>query len=161
MPVTSSRSSLKRWPKPEVVRRDGSPRPELLGADVAALPVPVDVLHYTETEFARVLWSRAVIRTLRPARMAHMCYDWRMTTVASRELRNRTRQLLERVEAGEDVTITVDGRPVARLTRVSEKPRWIHRDALLAMLAEVSADPGLRDELDALLTEQVDDREIG
>jgi uncharacterized protein len=98
MPVTSSRSSLKRWPTAEavlaagaawalrmaelqprvvavgcigsyargeagfgsdldlvVVRRDGAPLPELLGADVAALPVPADVLHYTETELARVL----------------------------------------------------------------------------------------------------------
>lgn len=98
MPVTSSRSSLKRWPTADavlaagaawalrmaelqprvvavgcigsyargeagfgsdldlvVVRRDGAPLPELLGADVAALPVPADVLHYTETELARVL----------------------------------------------------------------------------------------------------------
>jgi len=38
-----------------VVRCDGAPLPELLGADVAALPVPADVLHYTETELARVL----------------------------------------------------------------------------------------------------------
>jgi len=38
-----------------VVRRDGAPLPELLGADVAALPVPADVLQYTETELARLL----------------------------------------------------------------------------------------------------------
>ena len=38
-----------------------------------------------------------------------------MAEVASRELRNNTRAVLDRVEAGEAVTITVDGRPVARL----------------------------------------------
>jgi uncharacterized protein len=98
VPVTSSRSSLKRWPSAElvlssagawarrladgapsvvavgyfgsyargeggvgsdldllVVRRDGTPEPDLLGADVAALPVPADVLHYTEGELRDLL----------------------------------------------------------------------------------------------------------
>jgi uncharacterized protein len=98
MPVTSSRSSIKRWPSAEqvldaaslwaqrlqeceprivgvgvfgscvrgewavgsdvdliVVRRDGAPVPGLLGADVDALPVPADVLHYTESELGALL----------------------------------------------------------------------------------------------------------
>ncbi|MEJ7695264.1 MAG: type II toxin-antitoxin system prevent-host-death family antitoxin [Candidatus Limnocylindrales bacterium] len=38
-----------------------------------------------------------------------------MTNVASRELRNNTRAVLARVEAGESITITVDGRPVATI----------------------------------------------
>ena len=80
--------------------------------------------------------------------------------VASRELRNRTRQLLERVEAGEDVTITVDGRPVARLTRAAGKPRWVSREVLRSWLAQASADPGLRRDLDEMLTEMVDDRDL-
>jgi uncharacterized protein len=101
VPVTSSRSWLKRWPRAErvldaaeswaqrladadpavvavgyfgsyargdagvgsdldllVVRRDGAPRPDLLGADVDALPVPTDVLHYTEGELLGVLERR-------------------------------------------------------------------------------------------------------
>jgi hypothetical protein len=37
-----------------------------------------------------------------------MC-DWGMANVASRELRNSTRDLLERVEGGEELAITVDG----------------------------------------------------
>jgi uncharacterized protein len=41
-----------------VVRRDGAPQPDLLGADVAALPVPADVLHYTEAELRGVLELR-------------------------------------------------------------------------------------------------------
>lgn len=36
--------------------------------------------------------------------------------VASRELRNNTPGLLRRVQAGEDITITANGKPVALLT---------------------------------------------
>lgn len=36
----------------------------------------------------------------------HMSYARCMSSVASRELRNNTRALLERVAAGEEVTIT-------------------------------------------------------
>lgn len=100
MPVTSSRSSIKRWPDADtvleaasawahamlasapqvhaigcigsyargeagvgsdldlvVVRADGARRPDLLGADVDALPVPTDVLHYTDSELASVIAS--------------------------------------------------------------------------------------------------------
>ena len=83
-----------------------------------------------------------------------------MATVASRDLRNRTRQVLERVEAGEDVTITVDGRPVARLTRVEKKVRWVSRDVLRAWLETGAADAGLAADLDDLVPEMVDDRDI-
>lgn len=98
MPVTSSRSSIKRWPDADtvleaarswarrlldaeadvravgcigsyargeagvgsdldlvVVRRDAAPLPGLLGADVDALPVPADVLHYSEAQLAAVI----------------------------------------------------------------------------------------------------------
>lgn len=86
-----------------------------------------------------------------------MCYGRRMATVASRELRNRTRQVLAQVEAGEDVTITVDGRPVARVTRVERRPRWVARDAFLAALRRVQADPGLTADLRALAPDTTDD----
>jgi len=39
-----------------------------------------------------------------------------MASVGSRELRNSTRQLLDRVEAGESLTITVHDGPVAVLS---------------------------------------------
>lgn len=50
-----------------------------------------------------------------------------MSTVASREVRNRTRSLLDRVAAGEAITITVDGRPVALLGPVRRRTRWMAR----------------------------------
>ena len=55
-----------------------------------------------------------------------MCYGGDMD-VASRELRNNTRAVLQLVESGEAVTITVDGRPIAVLEPVSRRRRWISR----------------------------------
>ncbi len=47
----------------------------------------------------------------------------RMETVGLRELRQDASDLVRRVEAGEEFTITVSGRPSARLTSVSGG-RW-------------------------------------
>lgn len=80
-----------------------------------------------------------------------------MATIASRDLRNRTRQVLERVEAGEDVIITVDGRPVGRIVSVPNRPRWIARDTLFERLRHLQADAGLTADLDALAPDTTDD----
>jgi prevent-host-death family protein len=81
-----------------------------------------------------------------------------MTTVASRELRNDTAGVLRRVAAGEDVIVTVNGRPVARITAVREKRRqWLSRDEFLARLHGSQADPGLRADLELLAGETTDD----
>lgn len=71
-----------------------------------------------------------------------------MTTVPSRELRNDTAGVLRRVEAGERVTVTVNGRPVAELVPVQRARRsWIRREDLVARLRRAQADPGMRDDL--------------
>ena len=44
-----------------------------------------------------------------------------MTTVGLRELRQQASELVRRVEAGEEVTITVAGRPSARLIPVASR----------------------------------------
>ncbi len=80
-----------------------------------------------------------------------------MTTIASRELRNNTRGLLDRVAAGETITITVDGRPVAVLHPVEARPPSIHRDVFLADLVRFQADAGLTDDLRALLGDESTD----
>ena len=41
----------------------------------------------------------------------------RMATIPQKELRNNVAAVLRRAEAGEELTITVSGRPVARLGR--------------------------------------------
>jgi prevent-host-death family protein len=80
--------------------------------------------------------------------------------VASRELRNNTRRLLARVEAGESVTITVDRRPVAVLQPIGRRPRWSTRDEFVARMSGRRADPRLRDDLRRLAPETTDDLEL-
>ncbi len=80
-----------------------------------------------------------------------------MTAVASRELRNNTRHLLERAESGEEITITVGGRAVAMLVPVGRKPPWMPKEELFALLDGHRADPGLRDELREMMPDTTDD----
>jgi prevent-host-death family protein len=66
-----------------------------------------------------------------------------MGEVASRELRNDTRALLRRVEAGEHVVITVDGRPVAVLAPLSDRTRWMSNAGFVRPLTAHQADAAL------------------
>ena len=77
--------------------------------------------------------------------------------VASRELRNNTRGVLDRVQSGESITITVDGRPVAVLQPAGHRPQWLGRDEFVRRVIEHQADPGLADELRALAGDSTDD----
>ena len=79
-----------------------------------------------------------------------------MTEVASRELRNRTRVLLDRVAAGEHITITVDGRPVAQLVPPEPRPRWMTREVFIARVLAHQADPGLAADLAELAPDTTD-----
>jgi prevent-host-death family protein len=80
-----------------------------------------------------------------------------MQSVASRELRNRTRWLLDRVATGERITITVDGRPVAILSPLGERRRWMPRDMFIRNLLAHQADPALGRELDYLAPDTTDE----
>ncbi|MGB8382387.1 MAG: type II toxin-antitoxin system prevent-host-death family antitoxin [Dermatophilaceae bacterium] len=84
-----------------------------------------------------------------------------MSEVASRDLRNDTRGVLKRVQAGEDVVITVNGKAVARLVPVQPaRRRWLPRAEVVRRLAVAQADPGLREDLARLagdLTDELDD----
>ena len=86
-----------------------------------------------------------------------MCYNRGVGEVASRELRNDTRGLLRRVEAGEHVVITVDGRPVAVLVPVSGRQRWMSRDEFVRRFANRQADASLASELRKLAPDVTDD----
>ncbi|MGH3666297.1 MAG: type II toxin-antitoxin system Phd/YefM family antitoxin [Egibacteraceae bacterium] len=80
-----------------------------------------------------------------------------MAEVASRELRNDTRGVLRRVEVGEDVVITVRGRPVAVLRPLAERPRWVSSDEFVRRFGRHQADPGLSRDLAALAPDTTDD----
>ncbi len=79
-----------------------------------------------------------------------------MPDVASRELRNNTRALLDRVAEGETITITVDGRPVAVLEPLGRRPRWLPREEFVRVALH-QADPALRRELRELAPDMTDD----
>ena len=83
-----------------------------------------------------------------------------MTDVASRDLRNNTRALLERVEAGESITITVDGRPVATLAPARRRPRFVSRDIFVKEVMTHRADAGLLADLRDLAPGDTDDHPL-
>ena len=80
-----------------------------------------------------------------------------MADVASRELRNQTRTLLDRVADGERITVTVNGRPVAELAPIAERPRWMSRGRFVNEVLAHQADAGLAAELASLVDETTDD----
>ncbi len=81
-----------------------------------------------------------------------------MDTVPSRELRNRTAEVLRKIEGGALLTVTVNGRPVAELTPVKSRRRpSMSRSELATLLRRSRADPGLRADLTALAGDTTDD----
>lgn len=80
-----------------------------------------------------------------------------MSDVAVRDLRNHTRQILERVDAGELVTITVDGRPAAQLRPLADRPRFLDRQVFVDRVLVHQADAGLADDLAELSPDTTDD----
>lgn len=67
--------------------------------------------------------------------------------VGVRELRNDTARVLGAVRAGERVTLTVRGEPIADIVPHARRTRWLPGATLHDQLAERAADPELRGEL--------------
>lgn len=80
-----------------------------------------------------------------------------MREIASRQLRNHTRAVLDSLEHDDPIVITVHGRPVARLTNYSGRGRWIPRRRFLSEILAHQADPGLAEDLAQLADEMTDD----
>lgn len=74
-----------------------------------------------------------------------------------RDLRNRTSQVIDAVKAGEQVTLTVHGEPVADIVPYQRRLRWLSGDRLRDELADRSADPRLTEELDDLAGQTLED----
>lgn len=80
-----------------------------------------------------------------------------MTEVSPRDLRIHTADLLRRVEAGERITINVDGRPVAQLVPL-ERPQWSSGEAFNRVLREAPADSALLTPVAALREQTIAER---
>jgi prevent-host-death family protein len=81
-----------------------------------------------------------------------------MTAIPARELRNNTADVLRRVEAGEEIEVLKDNRPVARIIPFSLRRRWLPVSVIAGELSRL--EPGvtaLADELRETLTETTDD----
>ncbi|MGO9454897.1 MAG: type II toxin-antitoxin system Phd/YefM family antitoxin [Candidatus Binataceae bacterium] len=74
-----------------------------------------------------------------------------MKTIHQRELRNRIGRVLKQVEAGENMRITVDGRPVADLVPIEGiRRRYVLRDDVIALLQRASLDKKFARDIDAI-----------
>lgn len=77
-----------------------------------------------------------------------------MATVPQKELRNQIGEVLRRAEAGEEITITVSGRPVAQLGPARTR-QWVP-STQLADLWAAPIDPTFEQDLGALGGELTD-----
>ena len=81
-----------------------------------------------------------------------------MAEIPARDLRNRTAEVLRRVEAGEELEVLRDNRPVARIIPFSRRPRWLPASEVARELTRIGPDTtGLADELREVLTDTTDD----
>ncbi len=77
--------------------------------------------------------------------------------VSIRELRNNTAGVVAAVRAGESVTLTSHGEPIADIVPHRRRARWLPGDWLGEQLAERRADPALRRDLDRLVGGTIDE----
>jgi prevent-host-death family protein len=70
--------------------------------------------------------------------------------VGVRDLRNDTTRVIDAVRAGERVTLTVNGEPLADIVPHGSRTRWLAGATLREQLTRRAADPGLRSDLDEL-----------
>lgn len=81
-----------------------------------------------------------------------------MTTVASRDLRNHTADVLRQVADGTPVTVTVNGTPVAEISPIrSARRQFLTKADLLELILHSSADAGLTRDLERLGGDTTDD----
>lgn len=74
-----------------------------------------------------------------------------------RELRNQTSRVIDAVRAGERVVLTVHGEAVADIVPHGHRAPWLRGDHLRRALADRAADPALRDDLDRMAGQTLDE----
>lgn len=77
--------------------------------------------------------------------------------VGVRDLRNRTGQVIAAVQAGERVTLTVHGDPVADIVPHGRRARWLSGKHLRDQLRHRAADADLSRQLDDLAGHNLDE----
>ena len=78
--------------------------------------------------------------------------------ISIRELRNSTSSVVADLEAGKELTLTVNRRPVADIfPHVEKRDPWVASTELRRILRETPADPGLLDDLADVRGAELDD----
>jgi prevent-host-death family protein len=77
--------------------------------------------------------------------------------VSIRELRNNTATVVAAVQAGESVTLTSHGEPIADIVPHRRRARWLPGAWLAEQLEDRQADPALRQDLDRLVGGTIDE----
>jgi prevent-host-death family protein len=80
-----------------------------------------------------------------------------MPDVSSRDLSNRTAEVLRRVEAGERLRVTVNRRPVAELLPLG-RPAWAQGPSMERVVREARADAELMHDLDPIRRQVIEPR---
>jgi len=81
-----------------------------------------------------------------------------MSAIPARDLRNHTAEVLRRVEAGEEIEVLRDNRPVAKIIPLSWRRRWLPASEIASELMRLGPDTtGLAAELRESLGETTDD----
>ena len=87
-------------------------------------------------------------------------YSLPMTDLPARELRNDVSGVLRRVEAGETLRVTVNGRPVAELVPLRARPRTMTWEEFHRHFDGGRADQGLAQDLATLVPDCTDDAPV-
>jgi prevent-host-death family protein len=77
--------------------------------------------------------------------------------IGVRDLRNQTGRVIDAVRAGERVTLTVHGEPIADIVPHGRRARWLSGPDLRLQLADRAADPALQRDLDELVGQTLDE----
>jgi prevent-host-death family protein len=80
-----------------------------------------------------------------------------VSAIPARDLRNHTADVLRRVEAGEEIEVLRDNRPVAKIVPLSRRRRWLPASEIAQELTRLRPDTTLAEELRQTLTETTDD----
>lgn len=110
-----------------------------------------DGLHHSTSCGSRTVLTADPRSTARVgATLSHM-------EIGVRDLRNRTGQVIDAVQAGERVTLTVRGEPVADIVPHGRRARWLAGERLREQLRDRAADPDLSRDLDYLAGQTLDE----
>ena len=81
-----------------------------------------------------------------------------MSAIPARDLRNHTAEVLRRVEAGEEIEVLKDNRPIAKIVPLPRRRQWVPAAEVGHELARLGPDTtGLAHQLREALTETTDD----